>query len=120
VDLGDDAPKSGPLYIIAHGSIHDTESSVNVAITQGTRWKAESLSIEVPDGKGGWTVAQSKLGFPAGRKKTILFNLTDIFKSDTPRRVVFELIWKSIGTCSNGPRARRYPKLKHAVECNFD
>ncbi len=34
VDLGDDAPTSGPLYLIAHGSIHDTESSVNVAITQ--------------------------------------------------------------------------------------
>ena len=36
VDLGDDAPKSGPLYLIAQGSIHPTESSVNVAITQGS------------------------------------------------------------------------------------
>ncbi len=43
VDLGDDAPKSGPLYLIAHGSIHDTESSLNVAITQGERWKAQAL-----------------------------------------------------------------------------
>src|SRR5580698_7047347 len=40
VDLGGDAPKSGPLYLIARGSIHDTESSVNVAITQGSRWRA--------------------------------------------------------------------------------
>lgn len=87
VDLGDDAPTSGPLYLIAHGSIHDTESSLNVAITQGTRWKAKPMSLEVPDGKGGWTVAQSNLGFPAGRKKTVLFNLTDVFKPGTPRRV---------------------------------
>jgi hypothetical protein len=87
VDLGDDAPASGPLYLIAHGSIHDTESSLNVAITQGSRWRAQSMSVEVPDGKGGWTVAQSNLGFPAGRKKTVLFNLTDIFKPGTPRRV---------------------------------
>ena len=87
VDLGDDAPISGPLYLIAHGSIHDTESSVNVAITQGSRWHAQSMSVEVPDGKGGWTVAQSNLGFPAGRRKTVLFNLTDIFKPGTPRRV---------------------------------
>jgi hypothetical protein len=28
VDLGDDAPKSGPLYLIAQGSIHDTEPSL--------------------------------------------------------------------------------------------
>lgn len=87
VDLGDDAPASGPLYLIAHGSIHDTESSLNVAITQGTRWKAKPMSLEVPDGKGGWTAAQENLGFPAGRKKTVLFNLTDVFKPGTPRRV---------------------------------
>ena len=87
VDLGDDAPATGPLYLIAHGSIHDTESSVNVAITQGNRWRASSMSVEVPDGRGGWTVAQSKLGFPAGRKKTVLFNLKDVFRPGTPRRV---------------------------------
>jgi hypothetical protein len=87
VDLGEDAPTTGPLYLIAHGSIHDTESSVNVAITQGSRWRANPMSVEVPDGKGGWTVAQSNLGFPAGRKKTVLFNLTDVFKSGIPHRV---------------------------------
>ncbi len=80
VDLGDDAPQTGPLYLIAHGSIHDTESSLNVAITQGERWKAQGLSLEVPDGHGNWIVAQPNLGFPAGRKKTILFNLTDVFR----------------------------------------
>jgi len=87
VDLGDDAPSTGPLYLIAHGSIHDTESSVNVAITQGNRWRANPMSVEVPDGNGGWRTAQSNLGFPAGRKKTVLFNLTDLFKPGTPRRV---------------------------------
>ena len=87
VDLGDDAPTTGPLYLIAHGSIHDTESSVNVAITQGNRWRANPMSVEVPDGKGGWRVAQKNLGFPAGRKKTVLFNLTDLFNSRIPHRV---------------------------------
>jgi len=87
VDLGDDAPTTGPLYLIAHGSIHDTESSVNVAITQGNRWRANPMSVEVPDGNGGWRTAQSNLGFPAGRKKTVLFNLTDLFKPGTPHRV---------------------------------
>jgi tetratricopeptide (TPR) repeat protein len=87
VDLGDDAPTSGPLYLVAHGSIHDTESSVNVAITQGSRWRANPMSVEIPDGNGGWRVAQSNLGFPAGRKKTVLFNLTDLFKPGTPHRV---------------------------------
>jgi Tfp pilus assembly protein PilF len=87
VDLGDDAPTTGPLYLIAHGSIHDTESSVNVAITQGSRWRANPMSVEVPDGNGGWRVAQSNLGFPAGRKKTVLFNLTGLFKPGMRHRV---------------------------------
>ncbi len=109
VDLGDDAPTSGPLYLIAQGSIHDTESSVNVAITQGSRWRAHGLRVEVPDGRGGWVTAQDNLGFPAGRKKTILFNLTNIFKPGTPRRVRLrtnlEIYWDAIHWAQGAPDA---------------
>jgi len=107
VDLGNDAPTTGPLYLVAQGSIHDTESSVNVAITQGTKWQAHSLSLEVPDEKGGWTVAQSNLGFPAGRKKTVLFNLTNIFKPNTPHKVRIrtnlEIYWDKIEWAAGAP-----------------
>ena len=107
VDLGDDAPKSGPLFLIAQGSIHDTESSVNVAITQGNRWRAHGLSVEVPDGYGGWVTAQDNLGFPAGRKKTVLFNLTNIFRPGTPRRVRLrtnlEIYWDQIQWAKGAP-----------------
>jgi len=109
IDLGDDAPKSGPLYLIAQGSIHDTESSLNVAITQGHRWRAQGMSIEVPDGHGGWVTAQSNLGFPAGRKKTVLFNLTHVFRADTPRRVRIrtnlEIYWDCIEWAQGMPDA---------------
>ncbi len=109
VDLGDDAPKNGPLYLIAHGSIHDTESSLNVAITQGERWKAHPLSLEVPDANGNWIVAQSNLGFPAGRKKTILFNLTNVFRPGAPRRVRIrtnlEIYWDQIEWAEGLPNA---------------
>jgi hypothetical protein len=109
VDLGDDAPKSGPLYLIGQGSIHDTESSLNVAITQGHRWRAQGMSIEVPDGHGGWVTAQSNLGFPAGRKKTVLFNLTDVFRPGTPRRVRIrtnlEIYWDCIEWAQGMPDA---------------
>jgi tetratricopeptide (TPR) repeat protein len=110
IDLGDDAPKSGPLYLIAQGSIHDTESSLNVAITQGNRWHAKGMSVEVPDGRGGWTAAQSDLGFPAGRKKTVLFNLTNIFRPGTPRRVRLrtnlEIYWDCIEWAAGDPGAQ--------------
>lgn len=87
VDLGDDAPASGPLWLIAHGWMHPTDSSINVAISQGQEEQAKPLSLEIPDGRGGWTVVRSNMGFPAGRKKICLFDLTDLFKSGTPRRL---------------------------------
>jgi tetratricopeptide (TPR) repeat protein len=109
IDLGPDAPAGGPLYLIAQGSIHDTESSLNVAITQGNRWHAQGMSVEVPDGHGGWRTAQANLGFPAGRKKTVLFNLTDIFKPGTPRKVRLrtnlEIYWDCIEWASGAPAA---------------
>ena len=109
VDLGDDSPKSGPLYLIAQGSIHDTESSVNVAITQGDRWRAHGMSVEVPDGRGGWVTAQDNLGFPAGRKKTVLFNLSNVFRPGTPRKVRLrtnlEIYWDAIHWAQGAPDA---------------
>jgi hypothetical protein len=100
IDLGDDAPSSGPLYLIANGSVYPTDSSLNVALSQGERWRAHGLVLEVPDGRGGWTVVRDNLGFPAGRKKTILVDLTNVFRPATPHRVRLrtnlEIYWDSI------------------------
>jgi hypothetical protein len=100
VELGEDAPTSGPLYLIAQGSVYPTDSSINVALSEGDRWHAKGLSLEVPDGRGGWVVARDSLGFPAGRKKTVLVDLTNVFRPETPRRVrlrtTLEIYWDAI------------------------
>jgi hypothetical protein len=100
VDLGDDLPASGPLWLIAKGWVHPTDSSVNVAVSQGSGEKAHALSLEVPDGHGGWRTAQANLGFPAGRKKTCLVNLEHAFLPGTPHklrlRTNLEVYWDSI------------------------
>ncbi|MDQ2921532.1 MAG: hypothetical protein M3R52_07985, partial [Acidobacteriota bacterium] len=86
VDLGEGVPQDGPVWLIARGWMHPTDSSINVAISQGQQEQAKGLSLEVPDGSGGWVVAQQNLGFPAGRKKICLFDLTNVFRPGTPRR----------------------------------
>ena len=100
VDLGNDAPQTGPLWLIAKGWMHPTDSSINVAISQGQEVHPQPLSMEVPDDKGGWVVAQSNLGFPAGRKKICLFDLANVFGPGTPRRLRLrtnlEIFWDSI------------------------
>ncbi len=87
IDLGADAPASGPLYLIAQGWMHPTDSSINVAVSQGQNYRATPLSLEVPDGRGGWAVANPNMGFPAGRNKICLFDLTNAFRPNTPRRL---------------------------------
>ncbi|TCK72828.1 CRTAC1 family protein [Acidipila rosea] len=100
IDLGRDAPATGPLWLVADGWLHPTDSTVNVALRQGHAQKAEQLSLDVPDGHGGWMVARSNLGFPAGRNKTCLFNLEGLFRPGTERklrlRTNLEIYWDAI------------------------
>jgi hypothetical protein len=100
IDLGGDAPANGPLWLIVRGWMHPTDSSINVAISQGHQVQARPLSLEVPDGRGGWVVARPNLGFPAGRKKICLIDLSGVFRRGTPRRVRLrtnlEVYWDAI------------------------
>jgi tetratricopeptide (TPR) repeat protein len=110
VDLGNDLPQSGPLWLVAKGWLHPTDSSVNVAISQGHHDKARALSLEVPDGRGGWRTARANLGFPAGRKKTCLINLDHVFLPGTPHKVRLrtnlEIYWDSIEWAQGLPHAQ--------------
>jgi len=110
VDLGNDMPRRGPLWLVAKGWLHPTDSSVNVAISQGHHDKARALSLEVPDGHGGWRTARANLGFPAGRKKTCLINLDHVFLPGTPHKVRLrtnlEIYWDSIEWAQGLPNAQ--------------
>jgi Tfp pilus assembly protein PilF len=100
IDLGDKAPDAGPLWLIARGWIHPSDSTVNVAMSQGNHATPQGLSLEVPDGHGGWKTARANLGFPAGRNKICLFNLTGIFPPGVPKRLRLrtnlEIYWDQI------------------------
>ena len=110
IDLGDEAPANGPLWLIANGWMHPTDSSINVALSQGQQEQAKPLSLEIPDGEGGWQVVRPNLGFPAGRKKICLFDLTGLFKSGIPRRLRLrtnlEIYWDSLQWAVGAPGAQ--------------
>jgi len=100
IDLGSDVPATGPLYLIARGWVHPSDSSINVALSQGHHEQPQPLSLEVPDGRGGWITARPNLGFPAGRNKICLIDLTGVFRPGTPRklrlRTNLEVYWDQI------------------------
>ena len=100
VDLGSNVPTTGPLWLIAQGWLHPSDSSINIAMSQGHHESPHPLSLEVPDGHGGWKTAKANLGFPAGRNKTCLIDLTNVFVPGTPRklrlRTNLEIYWDLI------------------------
>lgn len=107
VDLGDDVPTSGPLWLIAQGWVYPTDSSINLALGQGGQPAPRGLRLEVPDGRGGWVVAESDLGFPAGKAKTMLIDLSAVFRPGTERRIRLgtnmEIYWDRIAWAAGRP-----------------
>lgn len=109
IDLGDDVPSDGPLWLVADGWVYPTDTSINLALSQGDFTPPTSVSLEVPDGDGGWRVAKSDLGFPAGKSKTMLIDLSDVGEEAPPRRVRLrtnmEIYWDRLAWATGRPDA---------------
>lgn len=97
IDLRD-APADEPLRLLASGWIRPTDSSINVAIAQGSHAPPTGLRLDVPDGRGGWTTVYPNLGFPAGKFKTIVVDLTGVFPAEQIVRLTtnLEIYWDAI------------------------
>ena len=74
IDLGDVELRSG-VDLIAQGWIRPTDTSINVASSQGSSAPPKSLEVSVPNGKGGWNIVIPNAGFPAGKLKTIILEV---------------------------------------------
>ena len=115
MELPDAAPRTGPLWLVARGWVHPTDSSVNVAIAQGKHPGPESLSLHVADAAGRFREVKRGLGFPAGKDKTILIDLSGVFDGGPgpsgvgTRRVRLatnlEIFWDRLGWAIGRPDA---------------
>jgi tetratricopeptide (TPR) repeat protein len=92
--------QQSPTFLLATGWVHPTDSSINFALAQGTHDHPRGLSLEVPDGRGGWKVARDDLGFPAGKNKTMVIRLDGLDGPGVPRRVRMrtnmEIYWDAL------------------------
>lgn len=100
LELPSDAPTSGPLYLVADGWTEDTEESLMKAQEQNSTAHEKELSIEVQSRNGAWSVVRSQLGFPKGRFKTVVLDMTGIFHPGCPRklrlRTNLEIYWNRL------------------------
>ncbi len=125
IELSPDAPRDDAV-LLANGWIFPTDSSINVALSQGAHPKPTGLSMELPDGKGGWKLAGSGLGFPAGKHKTIILSLDGLgqltadpgWRSGSgPRRLRLrtnlEIYWDRVTVAQKDPTAElMFQRLK--------
>jgi hypothetical protein len=100
LQLPSEAPRTGSLYLVGQGWIHDTDATIVKAQAQNSRAHPRGLSIEVPDASGRWTTVLDGLGFPKGRLKTVVLDISRIFPPSAPRklrlRTNLELYWDKL------------------------
>jgi Tfp pilus assembly protein PilF len=111
LELPESAPRSGPLWLIAQGWVHPTDSSINVAISQGAHAAPEGLSLEVADANGRFGPVQTGLGFPSGKDKTVLIDLSKIGAARRLRLVTnLEIFWDRLGWAIGPPDVNVTPR----------
>ena len=83
--------------LIATGWIYPTDSSINVAIGQGGAFRPSGLLLEAQGADGTWRVIEPDLGFPAGKNKTIVIDLSRAGGARRLRlRTNLEIYWDSL------------------------
>ena len=92
---GESMPVEVRMFLL--GWIFPTDTSLNLNIQQNSSLAPPAPpAIEVPDGNGGWKVARPFIGFPSGKTKAMVVDISDIFSDDDCRfrlRSSMELYW---------------------------
>jgi hypothetical protein len=78
---------------------------------QNSKAHEKELSIEVQSENGAWSAVRSQLGFPKGRFKTVVLDITGIFHPGCPRklrlRTNLEIYWNRLAWASGLPAGEK-------------
>ncbi len=90
------AGQSGQLYLFMNGWIFPTDASINYALSQSPSLKVSPPSIQVINKEGKWETIIENAGFPMGKDKTVILDLSGRFLSADHRvriRTNMEIYW---------------------------
>jgi hypothetical protein len=125
IDLGDDIPQQGPVWLIATGWVMPVDSSTYFAIAQGRHEQPSEPVLELPDGRGGWKVARENVGYPAGKNKTILIRLDGLDGPGVPRRfrlrTNMEIFWDAfqVARGQDDAQSKQYDLAAQYADLHF-
>jgi len=92
-------PASDRIYLFLNGWIFPTDASINLALSQGQNERAIPPSLQVINAAGEWETVIGNIGFPQGKDKTIVVDLTDKFLTGDQRvriRTNMEIYWDQV------------------------
>ncbi len=99
---------SGRFFLFMNGWIFPTDASINVAISQSDEIKVTPPLIQVLNKNGEWETVKSSSGFPMGKDKTVITDLSGKFLSKDHRiriRTNMEIYWDQIFFAEDLPDA---------------
>jgi tetratricopeptide (TPR) repeat protein len=97
------------LLLFLNGWIFPTDASINVAISQSGDLKVIRPYLQIVNSKGEWETIISNLGFPMGKDKTVIADLSGKFLSGDHRiriRTNMEIYWDQIFFAENVTNAQ--------------
>lgn len=86
LDLGDEAGGNS-LYLFLRGWIFPADASINTAMTQSSLYKSKPPALEVMNKKGEWQTVVPNIGFPMGKDKMVIVDLSGKFLTPDNRKV---------------------------------
>jgi hypothetical protein len=98
IDPGADLPE-GDLMLYLNGWLFPSDASINYALGQGDGVEVVSPQLQVKDKHGKWVTVIPGLGFPMGKDKTMIVDLSGKFLSKDHRvRIItnMEIYWDEI------------------------
>ncbi|TWT61585.1 FG-GAP repeat protein [Rubinisphaera italica] len=99
IDLGE-LSNTKTIKLFLHGWVFPSDTSLNVALSQSQDMPAPRPPyLQVPNASGAWETIDPSCGFPGGKSKTIVIDLTDRFLTDDYRvRIVssMEIYWDQL------------------------
>lgn len=98
MDFGD-MPTDGKRAIFLNGWLYPTDASINISISQAEVTKLISPYMQVINQKGEWETVIENLGFPMGKNKTMVVEITGKFLSKDRKvriRTNMEIYWDHI------------------------
>jgi len=98
IDLGEKG-STEDLHLFMNGWIFPSDASINVAISQSDGIEVIPPYLQVLNEKGQWQTVIENLGFPMGKNKTVVTDLSDVFITNDRQiriRTSMQIYWDHI------------------------